>query len=296
MLSKQLFIGVDGGATKCMVRVEDASGQLLGQATTGPANIRLSVTQAWQSILAALEQILTPQNISLTDSQYDFFCGMGLAGCEIATAYEDFIKSPHPFRRLEVVSDAHTACLGAHQGKEGAIIIIGTGVVGFQIANQHVKKVSGWGFPQDDLGGGAWLGLEAVKLTLQSLDGRQSSSPLTRAIFARFNEDLPAFVHWSNHANSTAFATLAPYVVTHAQQQDGLAISLLQMAAAEIEKVSRALQSEQRELPMALLGGLASFVEPYLSASLRQHLHPPIATPDVGAVILIRNACKDETK
>ncbi len=72
---QDIFIGVDGGATKCKVRVEDAEGNLLGQALGGPANIRLSVEMAWQSILQPLEEILRTHNISLRDKDFRFHAG-----------------------------------------------------------------------------------------------------------------------------------------------------------------------------------------------------------------------------
>ena len=52
-MKQHLFIGVDGGATKSIVRVEDETGRLLGKEIGGPANIRLSVDQSWQSIHSA---------------------------------------------------------------------------------------------------------------------------------------------------------------------------------------------------------------------------------------------------
>ena len=96
-MQKHYYIGVDGGATKCLVRVEDESGQCLGVATRGPANIRLSVQDAWDAILAALSQVLTPLNLSLTDTQHHFHAGMGLAGCEVAAAYQSFLQYAPPF-------------------------------------------------------------------------------------------------------------------------------------------------------------------------------------------------------
>ena len=165
-LAQDIYIGIDGGGTKSKVRVEDGAGKLLGQGVNGPSNIRLSVDVAWQSIYHALEEALKPVNISLDDTHnYRFHVGMGLAGCEVKEAYQEFLQRPHPFTTLELATDAHIACVGAHKGEDGAIIIVGTGVVGYQVQNGKGSKVSGWGFPHDDTGGGAWIGLEAVRLT-----------------------------------------------------------------------------------------------------------------------------------
>ncbi len=155
------------GQQKCTVRVEDEAGRLLGRETSGQANIRLSVSHAWQSIYTALEKILLPLNIALRDKRFCFHAGMGIAGCEIPVAYQAFLNQAHSFTTLVVTSDAHTACLGAHGGNDGAIIIVGTGVVGFQVESQHTVKVGGWGFPHDDEIGACTRALHAVGMTLQ---------------------------------------------------------------------------------------------------------------------------------
>jgi glucosamine kinase len=290
-LTQNIFIGIDGGGTKSKVRVEDNEGNLLGQALGGPSNIRLSVDGAWQSIYQALNEALKQADLSLTDSRYRFHAGMGLAGCEVQEAYQEFTHRSHPFVSLRVTTDAHVACIGAHQGKEGAIIIVGTGVVGYQIEAGKGVKVGGWGFPHDDMGGGAWLGLEAVRLTCQWLDHRSEKSPLVEDIFAFFNNDVNYFVTWANRANSSEFARLAPLVINHSQQGELAAVRLMKKAAHAVERIATALTKNQMNkgiLPCCLFGGIAPFVEPWLNDELRSHLVSRGADANVGAILMIR--------
>lgn len=291
-MTQHFFIGVDGGATKCIVRVEDAKGRLLGREVRGPANIRLSVDQAWKSILDALKPILSAHQLSLDDVHCQFHTGMGLAGTEIKSALQAFQSYPHPFTSLWVASDAHTACVGAHQGKDGAIIVAGTGVIGYQTQAGQASRVGGWGFPHDDEGGGAWLGWQAVRYVLQWLDGRLPVSALAKKIYARFDHDLEKLVNWSNEANSTAYAELAPIVIQQSQAADPVAVSLMQQAAAHIDRVAIALESAQpnrsQPLPCVLMGGVAKFLEPYVSETLQNRLQAPACPPDEGALIMVR--------
>lgn len=287
-----LRVGVDGGATKCMVRVEDAAGTLLGQATSGPANIRISVNGTWSSIQQALDAILKPHGIDWRDSNHLFHAGMGLAGCEMQEAVRAFTQqAPVNFKTLKVVSDAHTACLGAHLGADGAIIIAGTGSVGFQLQQGKETRVGGWGFPQDDQGSGAWIGLQAFNATLRWLDGRLAENELVKAIFAHFDNDKTRLIAWSNQANSTAFATLVPIVMVQYQAGHPLAISILQQAAAAIDSIGDALYRAQQPdtvaLPCSLVGGVAPFLEPLLCDALRSRVRPLQAAPEVGALTLI---------
>lgn len=291
-MTQDIFIGIDGGGTKTKARVEDSAGNIVGQGISGPANIRFSVEAAWHSIYQAVEEALKNAAISLKDTaRYRFHVGMGLAGCEIKESYHAFLQQPHPFATLQVTSDAHTACMGAHNGKDGAIIVIGTGVVGYQIEQGKGSKVSGWGFPQDDLGGGAWLGLEAVRLTFQWLDHRTEKSPLVEDIFAYFNKDLDYFVNWAHKATSTEFARLAPLIINHCQQEEVAAVRLLKKAAHAIDRVGVALgklQTQDKALPRCLMGGIAPFIEPWLGEELRSHLVPREAEANVGAILMVR--------
>ncbi len=90
---KNIFIGADGGGTKTKLIVEDEAGLLLGQARSGPANIRNSVEQAWDSIDTGVKEALNQAQISLTDHNYRFHIGLGLAGTEDPVASEKFLSS-----------------------------------------------------------------------------------------------------------------------------------------------------------------------------------------------------------
>lgn len=294
---QDIFIGIDGGASKSKVRVEDAAGNVLGQGMAGPANIRLSVEATWQAIHLALAEACGIAGISLQDpARYRLHAGMGLAGCEVKESYAAFLEHAHPFSTLRVVSDAHAACLGAHKARDGAIIIIGTGVVGYQVEEGQGNSVAGWGFPHDDLGGGAWLGLEAVRQTFQWLDRRSEKSPLVEEVFAYFNKDVDYFVAWANRANSSEFAKLAPLVINHSQQEEIAAVRLMKKAAHEIDRVGAALiklqKHKDKPLPCALCGGLSPFIEPWLSEDLRAHLVPRQADASEGAIFMMRELIK----
>ncbi len=294
-----IFIGIDGGGSKSKIRIEDSEGRLLGQSVSGPANIRLSVDETWRSIHMGMEEVLQPHGISLENKNYHFHAGLGLAGCEVVEAVQAFLNYSHPFKTIQLNTDAHIACLGAHQGKDGAIIIVGTGVVGYQIEEGKGSRVSGWGFPHDDEGGGAWLGLQATRLTFQWLDHRIERSPLTEDIFAYFNRDQEQFVAWANRANSTEFAKLAPIVINHSQQEEVAAVRLMKKAGHMIDKVTHALikmRVHHKTLPCCLMGGIAPFIEPWLNEELRPHFVTKQGDANKGAILMIREQVKKAIK
>ncbi len=286
-----LWIGIDGGATKTIARVEDEAGQLLGLGRAGPANLRASPAAAWQAIYQAIDQALAPRGLHLGDRRYRYYCGAGLAGTQVPAACQAFLAEPHPFAHLALQSDGYVACLGAHGGQDGAVIAVGTGVIAYQIVGDRAQRVGGWGFPQGDEGSGAWLGLEVVRRTLHWQDGRGEASPLLAQLWARFDHNLTQFVIWANQADAAQFASLAPLVIEQAAQGEPLAVQLLQGAGRELDCIGRALAAQGPEpLPCSLLGGLAPFLEPYLEPALRSRLVPPAGDAAQGAILLARRA------
>ena len=292
MKEQNIFIGVDGGATKSKVIIEDESGNSLGQARGAAASIRYGSEASWRAILATIHQALAQSNIRLGDEKYKFHVGIGVAGCEVASQLEDFCNASHPFATLVVIPDSYAACLGAHSGKDGAIIIIGTGVVGFQVQGDKTLQVSGWGFPHDDQGGGAWLGLRAVDMTLKWLDGRiQQDSKLFHTVFEKFNKDLNKLIAWATSANSTSFAEIAPIVLRHLEDKDPLAVVLIQEAARNVDLIGDALvrRSEgQKALPCSLFGSVAPFVQPWLGESLLMRIAEREKDDTHGAILALK--------
>ena len=286
-----IYIGVDGGASKCLVRIEDSEGAVLGEVISGPASIKQSVTQSWQAIQQGIEAILSPLGIYLDSSDYQFHLGVGIAGTELKAQCKAFLATPHSFKKVVLASDAHVACLGAHAGADGAIIAIGTGVIGWQIENQQTTRVSGWGFPHDDQGGGAWLGFEAMRETLQYLDGRSKGSQLVEMIQHFFEKEHIDCIAFSNQANATDYASLAPIVLRAASEKDRLAIALLERAANAIEAVGNALASKAHQtLPLSLVGGLAESLRPFFSPRLMANVRPAQGNAAQGAVYLVHPA------
>lgn len=288
-MKRKFYIGIDGGATACKCRIEDHSGNVLGEATGGPSNIRLSIIKTWESIHQAITSALASTDIRLNDPENEFHAGCALAGCELHSAREAFLSHPHPFKTLLLQSDAYAACLGANEGKDGAIIIIGTGVVGMMIENGQLTRAGGWGFPHNDEGGGAWMGLEAVRLTFHWRDGRTEPSPMLSAIYQAFHDNEAELVAFANSADSTAFARLAPIVVEYAAKGDPHAVVLMRTAARHIDSIGDALHKTAKQaLPCTLFGGLAPFLSPWLSERLRARLRPQMKDATAGAVLMIR--------
>lgn len=284
----RFYLGVDGGGTGCRARIEDEAGTVLGQGLSGPATTRLGIEAAWASIRHACDAAVNeagfgPDELSRT------WAGIGIAGIGRKGALDALMAIPHPFAGAAFTSDGIAACLGAHSGADGAIVIAGTGSIGLGVVEGRNLRVGGYGFPISDEGSGADLGLKALQLALRAHDGRHDRSALLAELMHRFGDDPMEVVAWMDRATATDYAGFAPMVMRHADQGDPVGRRIVQAAAEQIDTLVRLLFDEGAPR-LTLLGGLASSIEPWLSPDVRRRLKPADGDAVSGAIILARKA------
>jgi glucosamine kinase len=280
--TKVLLLGVDGGGTSCRARLCAFSGQLLGEAATGPANLRLGLQQSFAEILDAATQCLNQAGLPRSHLGKVVAC-LALAGASEPSYLAAAQSYPHPFRRAIVTTDAHAACLGAHGDNDGGVIVAGTGTVGWAVVRGETHRVGGWGMPISDEGSGAWLGCEAVRRLLWALDGRIVATGLLRALAEKFENDPHAVVAWSHAASPGEFASLAPEVFEHAALGDPVARELVALAARHIDVLAERLLGFGATR-LALVGGCAPFLVSSLRERTKLHLVEPAGDALSGAL------------
>ena len=283
-----LFIGVDGGGTGCRARIEDAEGCLLGTGIAGPAALRLGHDRALAEVEKACHAALGEAGLG-SDALSSAHAAVGLAGVGRKGALEQLMLRQHCFRSIVYVNDATIACIGAHGERDGAIVIIGTGSVGFAVVGGQEFRVGGYGFPISDEGSGADLGLHAIRMALRAYDQRTAVTNLTRDVMIRFNNDPFDAVTWMDDATATDYATFAPLVMRHADAGDPIARRIVRDAAEQIDELVRRL-CECGTSRVALLGGLASSMQPWLAPDVQRRLVPIEGDAVDGALRLARRA------
>lgn len=284
---QDLFIGADGGGTKTEVIIQDAQGTTLGIGLAGLGNIRTSVSQSWASVNDAIKQATQEAGIDLT--QYKVHLGLGMAGTEFSSAAKAFRNTPHPYQTLVLSSDAHVACLGVHNGEDGAIITIGTGVIGYQILGSNIYRSGGYGFPHSDEGGGAWLGMELLRALFKAIDQRGPWSPILKKLYHQFNSNTKELSDYANAATPSDYAKFAPLVFEF-RDIDPLAQNLSISAAKEADQIFNSLQQQSSltDFPLALLGGIAPFIQNMTSSYLQKNLVPRKFDAPIGAIIMVK--------
>jgi glucosamine kinase len=282
-----LFLGVDGGGTGCRARLCDAAGTRLGEAQAGPANIRLGLEQAFASVRDATLSCLEQAQLTPTDLPRITAC-LALAGATEPAELAAARQQRQAFGKAILTADAHAACVGAHNGADGGVIVIGTGSIGWAVLCGRQHRVGGWGVELSDEGSGAWIGRETLRRVLAAHDGRIAWTALLRAVFERYGADPHAIVQWASQASSRDFGTLAPAVV-EAARDDAAAGEILRLAATHIDTIATRLV-ELGVPRLSLTGGLAAHVEGLLPMIIRRHLAKPLGDALDGALLLARAA------
>jgi glucosamine kinase len=281
--SGSLFLGIDGGGSKCKVVLLTADGQLLGEGLGGPANPLRGMKVATDSILAATQQALTIAGLGFNDMAR-MVVGAGLAGVNMPQYFQAMSEWQHPFAEFYLTTDLHVACIGAHQAKDGAVIIAGTGSCGLADVQGQVLEVGGHGFPYGDNGSGAWFGNQLVHHVLLHKDQLGPATKLTDLLTEQLGTSatLEIVAHFM-HATPTIFAKYAPLVFAAAEQGDEVAQHIVRLGAQHIEKIALRLFSINPPR-LSMIGGLAYKVIPYLSAEVQQRICDAVAAPEYGAV------------
>lgn len=290
MSGMHFLAGVDGGGTGTRLRLANAQGVELALGHAGPSSLAHGVPEAWAAILSALHEAfgnagMAPPPLAAVA------LGAGLAGVNVPDWRARFEAGNPGFSHLCVDTDAYTTWRGALGGAAGAIVALGTGSVGLVVqADGTRRQVGGWGFPASDEGSGAWLGLHAVQLAQQVLDGRAAGGAFSQAVIDACGGNSQGMRAWVGQATQTRFAALAPLVVRHGPH-DAAAHALLQAAGVQAARIAQALDP-RGGVPLALCGGLAKALRPWLPAELSARALSPQGDSAQGALALVATALR----
>ena len=140
-----LYLGVDGGATRCRARLRDAEGKLLMEASGAAANIHVDFAAAVAALSAVVDEVLAKAGLSDADPR-SIAIGLGIAGFKEASDAARVAAAFPGFRLVRAANDATTACIGAHAGADGGLIIAGTGSAAIARVGATETIIGGRGF------------------------------------------------------------------------------------------------------------------------------------------------------
>ena len=174
-------VGVDGGQSSTLAVVVDAAGRVLGAGKAGPSN---HITEPGgpercrRAVADSVAAAVKAAGLTLGDVAY-VMCGM--TGAFPAT--REAVARALPDTSHDMVHDSVTAFHGATGGRAGAIVIGGTGSVGYgEDGAGNSLRLGGWGYLMGDEGSAYWIALQAVRGIAAAYDGRAPKTALLRLL------------------------------------------------------------------------------------------------------------------
>lgn len=286
---QNLFLGIDGGGTNCRARLADADLNVLAQVRGGPANTTIGDgSQAYNSIIDVSEKAFAEAGLGASDMARTIAC-LGLAGAHLESSRKDFAARDYPFAQTLVHNDVETAREGAHLGEDGAVLIVGTGSAGLAKVQGEFFPVGGWGFHISDTASGAILGRALARRAIEVLDGLSKGSTLTDKVIEHLGGDQNSLMAWSFNAWPKDFASLAPFVVEHFEQNDPIAEELMQFEFDQIEQFINWFKARGAQ-KLAIVGGLGERLLPLLNERFGDYVHAAKSDAQNGALLMAQKA------
>lgn len=275
--------GLDAGGTKTVCLISDYSGQSLGRGTGGPANANFvpealalaSLRQAMGEALAAAGATAQVAILAVTGpvpeglvlrAASELLPGVALLRLdegEAAVLAEQPRLDRQGGPRIAIAVNAGTGSLAS------GFVTRGSGGRRDEIIN-----AGGWGALLGDEGSAYWIGVEAMRAAVRSLDGRGQATSLVPAIISTYGlsrlRDLVPRIYGGD-LGRREIAALARVVAEQAHQGDEVAAAVLRGAAHELALMAcaliRRLSLEQEEFGVLTFGSVfkagAPLLEPF---------------------------------
>lgn len=285
MNQADLFLGIDGGGSKCRARIRDGQGTTLAETVGGSANLYQDFDGALATISATAKEVAKLAGVSMER----LHAGLGLAGLVTSATSKRLLSAQLPFSSVIADNDAYVALLGAFRNGEGGIVIAGTGSIGLGVVGGQRHMVGGWGFALGDHGSGAWVGHHAVRRAALAVDGLLQPTELVEEILVEVGRTRFEISRWSEQAKPKDYARFAPNVFRLASAGDVQAMTIVIEGAAAISTLGRALLARGVRR-LCLLGGLAAVYPSYLDADVKAVLVEAKGDAMDGAIMMARQA------
>src|SRR5436190_6352159 len=277
------YLGIDGGGSKTTFLLVDEYYNEICHVQSGPSN--------YFSVGADAAKEAVVQGISRLTEQPNIVCA-GFAGAgrpDSVAFYKEMLQSLIPGAQVIIESDAFIASIGAIGVDPGVLLIAGTGsiVIG-RDKDRSMFRVGGWGRYFGDEGSGFWIGREAIRAALRSVDA-QAPDEFTQRVAANLGlKSISEIVGaWATgKAGVPEVAGLFPEVI--AMYPTEPAKKILAEAALHLRSLVD-VASKRVGLPdcrMSLSGSVAS--HPIMRELIGLAFEEPRHSPEWGAVIWAR--------
>ncbi|WP_334351457.1 BadF/BadG/BcrA/BcrD ATPase family protein [Companilactobacillus sp. HBUAS56257] len=279
-------IGIDSGGTHIVGQAFNEDNQLLSQVQSGPGNIFLNEEETLKNLSEVIDSLITQHGRA--NCKYIL---IGIAGVETkGNSKEVAEKLTQKFQiKTYVISDAQLALLNGLEGKDGTLVISGTGSVVYGRQNQQMLRFGGWGNLLGDTGSAYKITVTAMKKMLHQYDLGKTSS-LQSTLLAQLDAQSPKEAVKNFYAlNRKEIAAIALEIAKLADNADQEAIEVIKEEALALSNEIIGLFSRyqgQHPKDIALSGSVLVH-----NAMFRKFLTENVlkSYPDINATVVDTN-------
>ncbi len=231
-------IGVDAGGSKTHAVVYDSDNRMVHECYMGMGNMNVDREQAIKNCQYAIDDCLEHIN------EKAFIC-VGAAGITAKgnkEALRQALQDRYSDHHTHITSDAYLALYAKLEGKDGVLLISGTGSVVFGKANGVINRVGGWGHILGDEGSGYAIALGALKKMFNDYDAGKPCSKLSQRLLERIGaKTVYEVIELVYQHPKGDVAALFKDIANMAQQGDADAIALLHKGADDLAAMIKML-------------------------------------------------------
>ena len=246
-------IGIDAGGTKSRACAFDLQGNLLLHHVTGQGNFLSNSEQAWDHVISAADACITDMGKS---PKYLALGAAGLYGSGLEHSLEENLKNRYGCSS-KAVDDGTMALYGSLKGKDGILVIAGTGSVVYGKSGGTILRTGGWGQILDDRGSGYEIALNGLKELVWGYDAGRKMSLMEKELLKQTGcssiHGLPAYL---KNASKKEVGALARIVCLHSEKGDKKARQILNNAGQNLaEMAMNAAKRLKLEKPAVAVSG-----------------------------------------
>jgi N-acetylglucosamine kinase len=256
---------MDGGGTKTKCILTDINLNPIYETTGRPSNfLVIGIEKVSETILNLIADCTTSQKISSNDIESIVLGTTGGGRRNDAEILEsqiikDASQKSIGINKFRVESDARIALEGAFSGKEGSILIAGTGSIMFGKDDKgEIHRVGGFGRFIGDEGSGYRIGRIGLNAVARYFDGRAKQTKIADLLSQEFSISSSEELITEVYRNNFNIASVAPLVFDAAESGDKIAQRILEDEADELMLHISAMKEKLNvpSLKVSLIGSL----------------------------------------
>lgn len=287
------FLGIDGGGTKTAFVLEDKNGKCIKRYVDVGCNPNdVGIEKAKEILKVGIERTCA----GIPHSQIAVFAGIAGGGIDQNKKLFQNFLSEYNFLMARSGSDIENIIATGFDGKDGIVMILGTGVALFCVKGNRAKRMLGWGHYFDEGGSAFNFGRDALSRTFNVVDGIYEQTTMTKMVLEKADCSIDDLVGKTYAMGKKYVASFAECVFNAAKEGDEIAINIIHNNMAVVAKALKhgAEYLGKTQVDVVIAGGLTnepdiiSYLQKEIKGSYKFNFRFISEEPVYGAVKLSR--------